>query len=133
MATYALDTDIVSYMLKGNQDIQAHINDEIEAGNRIVLPPIVYYEIKRWLIFLNADAKVRSFDALCEILDIEDMERSAFETAATEHARIKRAGYNLDDGDILIAAYCIANEYTLATNNLKHFELFEGLSIVNWL
>lgn len=36
------------------------------------------------------------------------------------------------DSDILIAAYCIVNDYTLVTDNTSDFERIEGLKFVNW-
>jgi predicted nucleic acid-binding protein len=73
------------------------------------------------------------FDEFCENVEIGDMQKEAFEISASEYARLKASGNNLDDADIFIASYCIANRYTLVTNNTKHFQLFSNLSITNWL
>jgi len=36
------------------------------------------------------------------------------------------------NADILIAAYCLANNFTLVTRNTRDFERVEGLNFVNW-
>lgn len=37
-----------------------------------------------------------------------------------------------DDADIFIAAECIANDYTLVTDNIVDFQRIDGLKFVNW-
>jgi len=39
----------------------------------------------------------------------------------------------IDDADIFIAGYCIQNNFTLITNNTKHFENIKNLRIENWV
>ena len=63
---------------------------------------------------------------------IKDMRVNAFEIAAAEHARLKRAGYTLDGADYHIAGFCIDNDFVLVTNNIKHFNLFNDLRVEDW-
>lgn len=98
-----------------------------------MIPPLCYYEVKRWLLFTGATARGRTFDALCEELEVSGLDRIVFEIAAAEHSRLKAEGVNLDDADILIAAYCIHNGYTLVTDNIKHFAHFDKLATENWV
>ena len=132
MIAYALDTDTVSYILKGNKNLAARLVKELSDGNDIVVPPVVLYEIRRWLLFNKSGNRSEAFDRLCEKSLIEDMEADAFEMAAAEHARLKREGYTLDEGDMLIAGYCLNKGYTLVTNNTKHYSLINGLDIEDW-
>ena len=37
------------------------------------------------------------------------------------------------DDDIFIAAFCIANSYTLITRNTKDFANIQGLKLLNWI
>ena len=132
MNTYALDTDVISFILKGDENIATRFRRELENGSRISVPPPVLYEIRRWLIFNSSGNRSRLFNDLCSELVMEDMRLNAFELAAAEHARLKRDGYTLGDADILIAGYCVDNNYTLVTNNTKHYSLIEGLDIEDW-
>jgi len=60
------------------------------------------------------------------------MNLAAWEEAATIYAQTRKAGRPVDDNDILIAAFCIVNGYTLVTNNTKHFTDINSLLIVDW-
>ena len=51
----------------------------------------------------------------------------------TSYCTIRKNGIIADDADILIAAYCIQNNYILVTNNTKHFENIANLELENWL
>jgi predicted nucleic acid-binding protein len=46
--------------------------------------------------------------------------------------KLRKNGITVDDGDLLIAAYCIQNNYILVSNNQKHFEKIENIQVVNW-
>jgi predicted nucleic acid-binding protein len=133
MIVYALDTNTISFVLKGVDGISDRLTELVNEGIGIVIPPICYYEIKRWLIFANATAKARTFDALCENLEVGGLDKAVFDIAAKEHSRLKAKGINLDDADILIAAYCMYNDYILITDNDKHFSYFDKLATENWI
>ena len=47
MTQYALDTNIVTYYLKGNKTIIDRVTNETDNKNAIIIPPMVFYEIKR--------------------------------------------------------------------------------------
>ncbi|AZS74278.1 VapC toxin family PIN domain ribonuclease [Streptomyces lydicus] len=46
------------------------------------------------------------------------------------HRQLKAAGTNIDPADALIAATALANDWTVATRNAKHFER-TGAAVVN--
>lgn len=133
MITFALDTNIISYLLKGDKNIAARIAQETERGNDVIIPPIVYYEIKRGLLAVNATRQMQVFEKLCASTVVGEIDRAVLDVAANTHATLRKAGTPVDDADILIAAYCIRNVYTLVTNNTKHFEVIDGLKHVNWV
>jgi len=54
----------------------------------------------------------------------------ALDTNIVAYALIKRRN---NFADILIAAFCIINGYTLVTNNEKHFRDIEELDYTNWV
>ena len=130
--TYALDTNIVSYILRGNSTVIQRMIRESELENIIVIPLIVYYEIKRGLVSSGATVKLDAFESLCANFDVNNMNTHDMDTAATIYAENKRKGSPAEDTALLIAADCIANGYTLVTNNVKHFEHTDGLRFVNW-
>jgi predicted nucleic acid-binding protein len=132
MINYALDTNIVSYYLRNNQRIIDTIADSIKNGNEIIIPPIVYYEIKRGLVYSNAAAKLKAFKELCTN-DIGIIDTEILDIAITVYADLQKKGKLIEDADILIAAYCVKHNLTLVTNNIKHFEDIKDLQTVNWI
>ena len=131
--TYALDTNIISYILNGNTALNDKIITAINSGSKIVIPLMVYYEARRGLSANNATSKLCIFDKLCSKLNINNLTVSDMNKAADIYTERKNTGTMIDDGDLLIAAQCVTNNYTLVTNNLKHFKNIEGLSVENWI
>ncbi|MCL2111790.1 MAG: PIN domain-containing protein [Clostridiales bacterium] len=118
--------------MKGDEGLSTRVAQEWASGNAIAVPPVVLYEIRRWLLFNKSGNRSQTFENFLADSLTEDMELSAFEIAATEHARLKRAGYTLDDADLLIAGFCLDKGYVLVTNNTKHYSLVDGLDIEDW-
>jgi predicted nucleic acid-binding protein len=133
MTKYALDTNIVTYYLKGNQIVIDRVADETDNENIIFIPPIVFYEIKRWLLTINSNKKLALFESMCSLSGVGSIDRDILETASIIYSDLQKRGVAVQDNDILIAAYCIYHNYTLVTNNEKHFKHIANLKIENWL
>jgi len=129
---YALDTNIISYILKRNLAITEKFIIEKEKGNTFNIPPLVYYEINRGLVSVNATRMMREFDKLCRQLKVGEMTKAIWNEAVKIYVGLKKQGRLIDDADIFIAAYCISFGYTLVTNNSEHFGRVENLNYVNW-
>jgi predicted nucleic acid-binding protein len=129
---YVLDSNIISYMLKGDAGVSARYHQESDEGNDFVIPPIVFYEIQRWLLAKKLIKKLALFDALCQKVKQAEFDMSVWQMAAQIYAALSQQGNLIDDADIFISAFCLVNGYTLVTNNTRHFEHILGLKLVNW-
>ena len=129
MNGYAIDTNIVSFLLRGNRTLQDRISGELVD---IVIPPIVYYEIRRWLVENKAAVKLSAFEELCGQLNVDSLDIETLDKAADIYAVLKKSGNLIGDADILIAASCIAHGYTLVTNNVRDFARIADLQIEDW-
>jgi len=129
---YALDSNIISYMFKGDADIKLRYRQAIEGGNDVVIPPIVFYEVQRGLLAGRLNKRLVEFDELCQNALNVDFDMLVWQRAAQISALLYQQGRPIEDADILIAAYCVVNGFTLVTNNARHFERVDGLKIVNW-
>jgi len=58
MSVFALDSNIISFYLKGNTSVIENIEKAINEDHTIVIPPIVYYEVKRGLMLIYGAQKV---------------------------------------------------------------------------
>jgi predicted nucleic acid-binding protein len=130
---YALDTNIISYILRNDESIKRRWRLEELNGNRCVIPLITYYEVLRGLKANNSFVKMRLFEKYCGFFIIEDITVSDMKTAANIYADLKRSGTMVDDADLLIAAQCIANGYVLVTHNTRHFNRIKGIKIIDWV
>jgi predicted nucleic acid-binding protein len=45
MKTFALDTNILSYIIKNDRSIMVKLQKEIDNGKGYVVPPVAYYKI----------------------------------------------------------------------------------------
>jgi predicted nucleic acid-binding protein len=109
------------------------LKTELDAGNQVVIPPIVYYEVRRGLLASNAIKKADAFESLFVGLNIDAIDRETLEMAAAEYARLRKAGLTIGDADLFIAEFCIKNDFALVTDNTKHFSAIKGLRYTNWI
>ena len=135
--TYALDTNTLSYIIRGEGDVDKRFEQEIVvAGNSYAIAPIAIYELQRWLM----DNPTREMGILAQELELlyqgvrnkAEMSAPSWEKAAEIYVKLKQSGNLIEEADIFIAAYCLVNDYVLVTNNFRHFTRIEGLKCVNW-
>jgi predicted nucleic acid-binding protein len=130
---YALDTNIVSYLLKGNAKITVKMAKEKNDGNTFVIPPIVYYEINNWLLKNNSKRKAAIFKKICSVNGIGPISKEVLDIASSIYDNLRKNGVVIETADLLIAAWCIKNNCTLISNNKKHFNRIDLLTVENWL
>ena len=128
-----LDTDIISFYIKGMPEIYDKINEAFDNNDTICTTLINKYEkIKgfRWKENRKKEVHYMNFFNHLIVLPINE---TVVNIAANIYANLRRNGKIVGDLDILIAAIVIVNNGTLVTNNTKHFENIEQLRVVNWL
>ena len=128
---YMLDTNILSYLLEGDDSIRSRLFSVLP-GNSVELPETVYYEVQQGLFYRNSRNKQARFDAFCESFPIRSMTKTTLICAARIYADLRERGQLIEDSDIFIGATAFANNATLVTNNVEHLGRIEGLKIENW-
>ena len=131
MTQYVLDTNIVSYCLKGLFDLEGKIYSVLDSGDGIILSPITLYEIMRGLYAVRANRRISLFTALTKHFDEKDIVRDDWIEAAKLYA--ENLNTPMSESDLLQAAFCIRNEYTLVTHNTRHFQHLKNLSLEDWV
>ena len=132
MKTFALDSNILSYILKKDEKVISRLHTEQDRGHECVIPPLAYYEVKRGLLSVGSKVRLRLFEDMCRDFTVGIMETAAWDKAAQLYAIQRQSGSLVEEADTFIAAFCLVGEYTLVTNNTKHFEAFEDLDFTNW-
>jgi predicted nucleic acid-binding protein len=133
LTTYALDTNIVSYFLKGDPTIVARIRLENNNGNQFIIPPMVYFEIQNWLLKNNSKSKMTVFKKMYSTGGIGVIDKTVLDIASTVKLKMQQQGKGISDDDLFIAAYCIRHNLPLVTNNTRHFMNIENMRILNWI
>jgi len=102
------------------------------ARHEVLIGPIAYYEVKRGLLAIKAERRLMEFTALCKILGIGQLDNSILDFAADIYRELREKRQTLEDADILTAAFCILHDFTLVTNNTKHFQIIDNLRYCDW-
>ena len=127
---YLLDTDTVSYALRGEGQVTGRITSH--KPSELCISAISLAELR-----YGADRKgSRRLHALIDTF-AGAVEVAAFgEDAALEFGRIgtilAERGIPIGEFDVLIAAHAACLRCTLVTNNIRHFSKVPGLALENW-
>ena len=132
MNVYALDSNIISFFLKENAVVINNIEKALSENHKIIITPIAYYEVKRGLLLINAKKQLKRFLEFCDFFQIGELSNNFLDEAIKIYIKERKEKRNTEDADILIAAFCICNEYILVTDNTRHFRNIENLQIINW-
>lgn len=127
-----IDTDILSYYLKGDKIVVENFKNYIKEYDLIEISIITYYEIMSGLLYKDAYNQIEIFESFVADNYVITLTEQSCKISGEIYSKLKREGKIVDDIDILIAGIAIENELTLITNNEKHFERIPGLKIENW-
>jgi len=126
---YLLDTNIISFYLKGDERLKEKVLNNIES---IAISIISYYEIVSGLQSINAAKRINEFDKFCALIDIFNLDKQSILASCKIYSTLKKSGKLIDDIDILIAGVAKSNDFIMVTDNKQHFERIEGLTVENW-
>ena len=131
--TYALDTNIIIFLINKDEKVVKRRNEIIVAGGKFIIPPIVDYEIQRGLLYNPSPKKESIYFTLRKHCGVGIIESEMWVKAAHIYVELRKKGFSVGDDDIFIASFCLLNGYTLVTRNTKDFENIEGMKYVNWI
>jgi len=130
---YVLDTNTIIHLMRGTPLVRENREKAQSSGARFIIPPLVNYEIRRGLIIKPIPAHEKAYSVICDNCALEDMSFDAWEQAARIYADLYVKRFTVSDADILIAAFCMVNGYTLVTDNKADFGKIDDLEFVNWV
>ena len=111
-----------------NQWLQSHL----KAGNRIIVPEIADYEVRRELLRANKKKGLARLDSLCQRLEYLPITTASMHQAAELWARARQhgqptAGDKTIDGDMILIAQAKTigvADVMIATTNVGHMSRF---------
>lgn len=129
MRKYLLDTNIISYYLKGIENLKEKITTNIDS---LCISIISYYEIISGLQSIDANKRINEFEKFCKLIEIINLDKASILASCKIYASLKKSGKLIDDIDILIAGIALSNNLVMITDNTEHFDRIEGLKVENW-
>jgi len=133
VSVFVLDSNILSFYLRQNQQIIQKVQNTLFEGHEVLISPIAYYEVKRGLLVIKADKRLTEFTALCKILGVGQLDNALLDYAAEIYHELRDKKQTIEDADVLTAAFCKRHGFTLVTHNIRHFEIISGLSFCDWV
>jgi tRNA(fMet)-specific endonuclease VapC len=131
MPQFMLDTDTVSFALRGQGRVAARLLEHLPS--QLCISSITLAELR-----FGAEARrsrklhslISTFAESVEVLPFEQTAADRFAAVATS---LVRRGEPIGTFDTLIAAHALSLGMTLVTNNSKHFGRVAGLKVENWV
>jgi tRNA(fMet)-specific endonuclease VapC len=132
MKRYLLDTNIIVFLFRNKHEIDKKI---ASCGQRnCFISEITLAELK-----LGAEKSSQPvhnhflIEQLITIIQVIPITKS-LDIFAKEKIRLEKRGTPMHDNfDVLIAATALYHDFTLVTNNTKHFILFQDLIMEDWV
>lgn len=133
MNNYLLDTDICIYSMKGMFSIKEKIDSV--GVERCYISEITVLELTYGVENSHDSKKVNNQSKLKSILKSMKVVplNTCIDLFAKEKVSLKRQGKLIDNFDLIIGCTAVANNMTLVTRNIKHFERIQNIKIENWI
>lgn len=127
---FMLDTDTVSYALRGEGRVVEHLR--AHSRSDLSVSSITVAELRFGAAIKQSNKISRAISAF-----LADMPVLAFDESAAEHyaeigAILFKRGRPIGSLDTLIAAHARSQGFTLVSNNTRHFERVPGLTVETW-
>ena len=129
---YLIDTDILINSIKGHKVVNHYIakHANIPKAISIITFGELLYGAKK---SSQRDRNTSIVYRLAEIFPIVGITRSTIEAFTEVRLALDKKGERIEDFDLLIAATALSLNYTLVTNNTKHYKRIQGLQLENWM
>ncbi len=134
MKRYFLDTNIVSYFIKGiHPGLHGRMRLAMQAED-IAISAITRAEVRygQQLMAANDKRRVR-IDLLMQDLPVMPWNTAAADIYGEIAALLRRQGTPIGELDTQIAAHALAENLILVTHNTRHFEKVQGLKLEDWM
>lgn len=133
---YLLDTNIVSYFLRGaspalNQRILDSAPEVLAVS--IISAGELRYGLSRLPPSRRAAQLAHQLKDLLTAVPVLALPAEAAQHYGSARSQLEAAGTPIGGNDLWIAAHALAQNLTLVTNNTREFERVPGLRLENWL
>jgi tRNA(fMet)-specific endonuclease VapC len=131
MSRYMLDTDTVSYALRGHGQIAERLLEH--RPSELCISSITLAELRFGAERKNSQKLHRLIDTFAATIEVIALEAQAADRFGVVAAILEQRGTPIGPFDTLLAAHALSLGLTLVTNNSRQFERVPGLKTENWL
>ena len=133
MKPVLLDTDVLSFYLKGNDEIVVSLcRRHLAVFGRLNISIITHYEVLSGLHHRGAAKQLSAYRRFAAANNVLPLTLGAVERSAVLYADVRGRGTPVDDIDLLIAGIALEHGLPVATGNRSHFERITGLEVQTW-
>ena len=128
---FLIDTDIIIYSLKNNEKVIQNFklySREPKAVSIITIGELLYGAYKSQRKIENLGKVHR----IADIFPVIEISMTIIDTFAHLKSNLTEKGIVIDEFDLLIGATALSMNYSIVTNNEKHFKKIPDLKISNW-
>lgn len=137
---HLLDTDTLTHYYFGNQNVLAHLRDVADPDVGTTIITKIEMLRGRFDFMLKAANGIELAKAQQLLTQIEELLSRILIVPFSQDAldkfdllRVSRGFQKIGRADLLIASIALANNATLVTRNLRHFQHVPGLIVTNWV
>jgi len=126
---YLIDTDWVIDHLKGETRVVRKLEELAPKG--VAISVISLAELYEGVYYSRDPVKSQTLleEFLAPDLKLLNVDIEICKVFGKERGRLRQHKKMISDFDLLIASTCLYHNLTLLTNNRKHYDMVEGLSI----
>ena len=125
-----LDTDTVSFALRGQGRVAAHLLER--RPSQLCISSITLAELRFGAEARRARKLHSLISTFVEAVAVVPFDRPAADRFAAVAASLARRGEPIGTFDTLMAAHALSLGLTFVTNNSRHFRRVVGLKTENW-
>jgi tRNA(fMet)-specific endonuclease VapC len=130
-AKFMLDTDMVSFVLRGEGRAAANLT--AHAPSEVCLSAMSLSELRFGADKRRSKRLHRLIDTFVATIGVVVFDSAAANAFGHLRASLESRGKPIGIFDTLIAAHALSRSLVLVTNNTKHFGQIRGLQMENWL
>ena len=133
---YLLDTNIVSYFLRGaspalTQRVLSSTAEDLAIST--ISAGELHYGLSRLPSSRRAKQLGQQLNALLAAIKVQPLPVEAAPHSGAIKAALDSSGTPIGGNDLWIAAHALAGNMTLVTHNTREFDLVPGLTVDNWV
>ncbi len=130
MPRFLLDTDTVSYALRGQGQVATRILEH--APSELCISAITLAELRFGAAARRSQKLLRAIRTFVKDVGVVAFDEAAAERFPEVAADLAEGGTPIGVLDTLVAAQALALGLTVVTNNTRHFGRVAGLKVENW-